>query len=197
MDDGIVRRRTTAARGPSNFHHRPDMISSVFLQCRNALDTSRKLLTEVLLKPLLSAFLLAGVAPALLGAASPGAVAAQQRHAHFETIGRAFKGVQDQLKRRPVNLAAVRNTSAVLATLASRTKTWFPAGSGPQHGVKTDALPAAWTNRPELDRQADRFAAAASSLAAAAELGDIPRLQAAVRTTGEACKGCHDQFRKR
>lgn len=132
-----------------------------------------------------------------VGGASPGATAAQQRHQHFETIGRAFKGVNDQLKRRPVNLPAVRNTTAVLAVLASRTKEWFPAGSGPQHGVKTDALPAAWTNRGELDRQADRFAAASRNLATVAETGDIAALQAAVRATGETCKSCHDQFRKR
>lgn len=149
------------------------------------------------MKPILSALLLALAIPALLGAASPGATAAQDRHARFETIGRAFKGVQDQLKRNPVNWVAVRNTSAVLAALASRAKTWFPAGSGPQHGVKTDALPAAWTNRAELDRQADRFAAAANSLAAAAELGDVNRAKAAFRVTGESCKSCHDQFRKR
>jgi cytochrome c556 len=149
------------------------------------------------LKPIFPALFLAGACPVLLGAASPGATAAHDRHVRFETVGRAFKGVQDQLKRRPVNLAAVRNTSAVLAALASRTKTWFPAGSGPQSGVKTDALPAAWTNRPELDRLADRFAAAADSLAAAAELGDVDKIKTAARATGESCKSCHDQFRKR
>lgn len=154
-------------------------------------------LRESFLKPVLPVLLLACASPVLLGAASPGATAAHDRHARFETIGRAFKGVQDQLKRNPVNLPAVRNTSAVLAALASRTKTWFPAGSGPQNGVKTDALAAAWTNRAELDRQADRFSAAANSLAAAAELGDVDRIRAAVRATGESCKSCHDQFRKR
>lgn len=148
------------------------------------------------MKPALSAFLLAGAASLLVGAASPGATAARERHERFETIGRAFKGVNDQLKRRPVDLAAIRNTTAVLSVLASRVKTWFPAGSGPRDGVKTDTLPAAWTNRPELDRQADRFAAAARNLAAVAESGDTARIQAAVRATGETCKSCHDQFRK-
>lgn len=132
-----------------------------------------------------------------VGGATPGGTAARERHQHFETVGRAFKGINDQLKRRPVNLVAVRNTTAVLATLASRTKTWFPAGSGPRDGVTTDALPAAWTNRAELDRKADAFAAAAGALATAAQGGDIPAIQAAVRATGETCKSCHDQFRKR
>lgn len=148
------------------------------------------------MKPAIPGVLLAAAASLLVGAASPGATAARERHERFETIGRAFKGVNDQLKKRPVNLAAVRNTTAVLATLASRVKTWFPAGSGPRDGVTTDALPAAWTNRAELDRQSDRFAAAAGSLAVAAESGDIPRIRAAVRATGETCKSCHDLFRK-
>lgn len=139
---------------------------------------------------------LAVTASLLIGAASPGATAAKERHQRFETIGRAFKGVQDQLKRRPLNQAALRNTTAVLAALAARTKTWFPDGSGPQHGVKTEALAAAWTNRAELERQAERFAAASRGLAAAAETGDLPAIQAAVRTTGATCKSCHDQFRE-
>jgi cytochrome c556 len=132
-----------------------------------------------------------------VGGATPGGTAAHERHEHFETIGRAFKGINDQLKQRPVNLVALRNTTAVVATLASRAKTWFPAGSGPQDGVKTDALPAAWTNRAELDRKADAFAAAANTLAATAQRGDVAAIQAAVRATGETCKSCHDQFRKR
>jgi len=147
------------------------------------------------MKSALPALLLATTASLLVGAASPGATAAQERHHRFETIGRAFKGVSDQLKRRPPNLAAVRNTTAVLAVLASRVGTWFPAGSGPQDGVKTDTKAAAWTNRAELDRQADRFALAARNLASTAERGDVAAIQAAYRATGETCKSCHDRFR--
>lgn len=148
------------------------------------------------MKPVTPSLLLAVAASLLVGAASPGATAAKERHHRFETIGRAFKGVNDQIKRRPPNLVALRNTTAVLAALAARSKTWFPGGSGPQHGVKTEALAAAWTNRAELERQADRFAAASRGLAAAAESGDLPAIQAAVRATGATCKSCHDQFRK-
>lgn len=88
------------------------------------------------------------------------------------------------MKKRSVNIAAVRNTSAVPATLASRVKTWFAAGS-----TSKDALPAAWTNRAELDRETDRFAAAARNLAVVAEGGDVAAIQAAARN----CKSCHDQ----
>lgn len=150
------------------------------------------------MKRALPAVLILAVAVLSVGAANPsGAAAARERHEHFETVGRAFKGINDQLKRRPVNLAAVRNTTAVLATLASRVKTWFPEGSGPRDGIKTQALPGAWTDRAELERQADRFAAAAGTLAATAERGDIAAIQAAARATGETCKSCHDRFRKR
>lgn len=148
------------------------------------------------MKRALPAVLILAIAMAV-GGASPGATVARERHERFETIGRAFKGVQDQVKRRPANLPAIRNTTGVLAVLASRVKEWFPAGSGPRDGVKTDALPAAWTNRAELDRQADRFAAASRSLATAAESGDMAAIQANIRATGETCKSCHDQFRKR
>jgi cytochrome c556 len=148
------------------------------------------------MKKLLPGVLILAAAP-MLGGASPGATAARARHQRFETIGRAFKGVQDQARRKPVNAAALRTTTTVLATLAARTKEWFPAGSGPRDGVKTDALPAAWTDRAELNRQADLFAAAARNLVTAAEDGDEAVIRAAIRTTGETCKSCHDRFRKR
>lgn len=140
------------------------------------------------MKPVLPALLLAAAASLLIGAASP----ARERHQNFELVGRAFKGIQDQAKKRPPNLAAMRNTANVLATLASRVKTWFPEGSRSE-----DTLPAAWTNRAELNRQADAFDAAARNLAAAVDTGDVPRIQAAIRATGETCKSCHDQFRKK
>lgn len=148
------------------------------------------------MKKFLPVVLILAVAP-LLGGASPGATAARERHHQFEAIGRAFKGVQNQVRRKPVNAVALRNATTVLATLASRTKEWFPAGSGPRDGVKTDALPAAWTDRAELNRQADLFAAASRNLVTAAEGGDVAMIQAAIRATGETCKSCHDRFRRR
>ena len=139
------------------------------------------------MKPAMSAALILAAAVAV-GGASP----AQERHQNFELIGRASKGLQDQLKKRPVDLVAVRNTANILATLASRVKTWFPAGSR-----NKDTLPTIWTNRAEFDLKADRFAAAARNLATVAEGGDVPAIQLALRATGETCKSCHDQFRRR
>jgi cytochrome c556 len=147
------------------------------------------------MKRAVPAILIVAAAFALIGAASPGATAAQERHHHFHEIGRAFKDVTDQLKRRPADFTKARTAAAAVATLAPQVKGWFPAGSGPQDGVKTQARAEAWTNRAELDRLADRFAAAAQQLKAAADGGDLAALKLAVRATGETCKSCHQTFK--
>jgi len=131
-----------------------------------------------------------------IGATSPGKDAAHARHKKFEQIGKAFKQVSDQLKRKPVDFAKARSGAATIATLAPQVVTWFPAGSGPQDGVRSDTKAEAWTRRAELMKIADQFAKSTPALKAAADSGDLVALAAAVRTTGATCKSCHDQFRK-
>lgn len=136
------------------------------------------------------------IAALSIGASSPGKVAAHERHENFEKIGKAFKQVTDQLKRRPPDMAKAQRGAAAIAQLAPQVGNWFPAGSGPQDGIRTDAKAEAWTQRAEMMAIAAKFAQSVPALEAAAKSGDVAALAAAVRTTGGTCKSCHDQFRK-
>jgi cytochrome c556 len=147
------------------------------------------------MKPLMP-FCLLAVSALTIGASSPGKEAAHARHEKFEQIGKAFKQVTDQLKRRPPDLAKARAGVAAIAELAPQIGAWFPVGSGPQDGVRTDAKAEAWTERAELLRIAASLNRSLPALDAAAAAGDLAALGAAVRTTGATCKSCHDKFRK-
>jgi cytochrome c556 len=129
------------------------------------------------------------------GPQTPGAKAAHERHEHFEALGKDFKAVGDELKKTAANVEAIRTHTAAINAAAPRVRTWFPAGSGPQDGVKTHALATVWSEPDEFARAAARLTDAAAALDAAAQSGDLAAVRGAMPPLGQACKACHDRFR--
>jgi cytochrome c556 len=129
------------------------------------------------------------------GPQTPGAKAAHERHKHFEAMGKAFKNLSDELKDDSPDVAEIKENAATINTAAGQVKTWFPAGSGPQDGVKTHALAEVWTQPDAFGRAAAKLADAAGALNTAAQSRDLAAVRGAVQPLGAACKGCHDRFR--
>lgn len=139
--------------------------------------------------------LVAAVATAAVAATPAQLIAARQ--AHYKEIGKSFKAIMDELHKDSPDVAVIRPAAHTIATLTPQIPTWFPAGTGPEAGVKTGALPVIWTKNAEFKTDADKVAAAAKDLDAAAASGDVAKIKAAAMTTGGACKSCHDTFRKK
>ncbi|MBW8753090.1 MAG: cytochrome c [Sphingomonadales bacterium] len=129
------------------------------------------------------------------GPQTPGAKAAHERHEHFEALGKAFKRLGEELKQDAPDIAKIKTNAAAINRAAGQVKTWFPAGSGPQDGVKTHARETVWSQPDEFGRAAAKLADAAAALSAAAQSGDLAAVRGAVPPLGAACKGCHDRFR--
>jgi cytochrome c556 len=136
--------------------------------------------------------LTAGVAWAAVDAAA----VEQARAAHYKEIGKNFKAVRDQLKSGSPDLAVIRPAAHRIAELAPQVPTWFPAGSGPAAGIKTEAREDIWSHLPEFKAKAQTFADKAKALDAVAAKGDVAGLGPAATELGQACKSCHEQFRK-
>ena len=117
------------------------------------------------------------------------------RDKSYHQIGKAFKGIGDQLKKPEPELAVIRQHAATLDTLSREVNGWFPVGSGPESGIKTAALPAIWERPAEVSKQAGAFAAAAHRLNLAAAGGDLAAVKAAVPAVGATCKSCHQSFK--
>jgi cytochrome c556 len=148
------------------------------------------------MKPRLAAPFLA---LALLGTgaaslASPGETI-HAREANFKQLGKGLKATMDQLKGRSPDLAVIRAAAAQIVPAAQRVPTLFPKGTGPESGVKTEALPEIWTRPAEFRAAADKLATAATAFKAAADSGDLARIKSATASLGGTCKGCHDPFR--
>jgi cytochrome c556 len=127
---------------------------------------------------------------------TPGGKVAHERHENFEAIGDAFKAINDQLKSGAPDLASVKAETAKIAGLAPQVKTWFPAGSGPQDGKRTDAKAEVWSKPAEFAQAHTRFVDAARALQAVVATGDMAAIGASTKTLGASCKGCHDKFKE-
>ena len=77
-----------------------------------------------------------------------------------------------------------------LADLAEIAPTLFPAGA--EGG---DTLPAVWENPEDFQAKLAAFREAAGAMRDAAASGDPMQVGMALRDVGQACKGCHDDYR--
>lgn len=137
---------------------------------------------------------LAGDAPVAPAANTPEAVA-EYRHVVMEAVKYHMKASGSIVKgaiNRPDDL---KLHARALADAARGYDQLFPAGSGPDK-VKTDALPAVWSQWDKFVAANDAFEKATGELVVAADKGDMAAAGAAMKAVGEACGSCHDTFRK-
>ncbi|MBC2666859.1 cytochrome c [Novosphingobium flavum] len=145
---------------------------------------------------------LAAIAALILPATAMVAIAAapadviKARQDNFKIMGKAMKGTMDEFKLPSPNPAVVKANANALAAAAVKVKGGFPKGTGAETGVKTDALPVIWQKPADFKAADAKMAAAAKAFQAAANTGDLAKMQAAAGAVGQTCKGCHDTFRK-
>jgi cytochrome c556 len=130
---------------------------------------------------------------ALAAAASPAETIAA-RQASFKKMGGAMKALKDELgggADKAKMLAAART----LASTARAQWVLFTPGTGPSSGVKTDALPAIWTQKSDFDAASAKLVAEADKLVGLAGSGNTAAVLAQFKAVGGTCAACHRQFR--
>jgi cytochrome c556 len=140
----------------------------------------------------------AGNAAAVANAAAPAlnpAEVIKAREKHYEDIGKAMKAIGDELKKSAPDVKVIQANAATIDRLAPQVPNWFPAGTGPETGVKTEARAEIWSKPEEFSAAATNFATAARQFNATAQTGDVAAIGAAMKQLGGSCKGCHDKFR--
>lgn len=116
--------------------------------------------------------------------------AAKYRHHTMQAIGGHMQALVDILRRDVTYTDHLPVHAGALAALAEITPTLFPPGSG---GRDTEALPAIWENPEDFAKRVDAFREAAANLNDVVGKGGA--LGPAVKRMGQACKGCHDEYR--
>jgi cytochrome c556 len=117
------------------------------------------------------------------------------RQKSLKEMGAAMKAISDQMKSGAPSLDQIRPAVHTIKTHSTELPTWFPAGTGPESGVKTEALAKIWEDQPGFHAAAELLIGEAAKLSDVATGEDLAAIGAQVAATGGACKNCHDQFR--
>lgn len=139
--------------------------------------------------------IMASLAGAALAADMAGVI--KDRQAHYKQIGKAAKGIYETLNSPSPDVASVQANAKLIDQLAPQVPGWFPAGSGPEAGVKTGAKAEIWSHPADFKAAAAGFATEARKFDAVAAGGDVAAIRAEYGALGKACKTCHDPFRKK
>jgi cytochrome c556 len=114
---------------------------------------------------------------------------------NYKKIGGAFKAVNDQLKAEKPDTGVIAAQAHIVRDLAGQIPSWFPAGSGPETGIKTRAKAEIWADKAGFAAAAKGLEAESAKLETLAKAGDIEAIKGQFKATGGACKTCHDKFR--
>jgi cytochrome c556 len=124
-------------------------------------------------------------------------VIVKKRKANFKDIGKANKVAKAALESTPPDFATAASAAASIKDDAGKIVGLFPEGTGPDANPKTEALPVIWQKNGEFKAAAAKLASAADELKTAADAKDLAATAKAMGDIGGACKGCHEQFRKK
>ena len=141
---------------------------------------------------LLGAFTASLVAAPVLAAASD---VVRARIEGLRELGALFKNVNDELKSSTPQPMIMRISSRQITDVARDQYKWFPAGSGPEAGVKTKAKPEIWQRAAEFKKAQDNFATQAAAFNKVVLSGDVAKMRTQVRLLGATCSNCHKTFR--
>ena len=135
---------------------------------------------------------------ALLCATSAAAAPAdtiRSRVSGLRELGAAMKAANDGLKSDEPQTILIQQSARQIRNAANQMPGWFPAGTGPEAGVKTSAKPEIWTQAVKFKASLAAFSSEAAKFQTVAASGDAVAMKAAARSLALTCKGCHDSFR--
>lgn len=119
----------------------------------------------------------------------------EARQDGYKAIGRNFKTINDQLKTSAPDLTEIQAAAAAMVEASAGMADWYPAGTGPESGVKTEALAVIWEEPEDFALKVSEYDTALGALQTATASGDFDAITAAARATGSTCGACHDKYR--
>lgn len=151
-----------------------------------------------MLKPLaisaLAAAAIVGSGAFFAGVAQTPEELVETRQDNMETFGDSAKTISKFIKGEAGTVEDVQAAAVDMAEVAERLPDLFPEGTG--QGVSDSAaLPAIWENPEDFASRVEDAQAAIADFQPAAESGDPDAIRAAFAVVGQACGGCHDNFR--
>ena len=119
--------------------------------------------------------------------------AIKYRQSVFTVLGNSFGKISAVVKGEvPYNKDDVAKNAAIITMMS--TLPWQAFGPGTEGGK---AQPAIWSDNAKFKAASEKMQLAVVDLNKAAQSGDLENIKKAFGATGQTCKGCHDDFRKK
>jgi cytochrome c556 len=132
-------------------------------------------------------------------ASEPAAPSAQEiveaRQSGFKKMGAAMKAIAEQLKTEAPDVAKISTAAQAVEAGTKAQPGWFPAGSGPESGLETDALPHIWQDTSKFTALSGQLATQSAHLTAAVAGKDLAAIRTQFKVLAEVCSTCHKSFR--
>lgn len=120
----------------------------------------------------------------------------KSRQAVMRIFASSLTGLGNVAQGKVSQPGHMANYANSLASVAAILPDMFPAGTGPESGVETRALPAIWDDPAGVQEVLGVTNAAVTALVAAAEAGDAAAVGAALGDLGKnGCGACHTKYR--
>lgn len=127
-------------------------------------------------------------------AAAPAEVI-KARQDQMKALGAEFRVINEALKNSAPDAAAIAVAGKKIAEQIKGTAAFYPAGSGPESGVKTRALAEIWAQPDVYRKAADASVAEAGRFEKTAAGGDLAAIRSGFKALTDSCVSCHDKFR--
>ncbi len=117
------------------------------------------------------------------------------RQEAMKSWGGNLKTINEQLKGATPDVAAIKTAMAGVSANAKDVASWFPAGTGPDSGVKTRAKAEIWSQAGDFKAAADGFVAGTAKFSGVVAGGNVDTIKADLKAFTDGCGGCHMKFR--
>jgi cytochrome c556 len=119
----------------------------------------------------------------------------EARQAGFKKMGAAMKSIATELKTDAPDLAKLTAPAQAIALGAKEQPAWFPAGSGPESGLETDALAHIWKDGAKFGSLSTQLGIESGKLTSALAGQDVAAVRTQFKVLADVCATCHKSFR--
>lgn len=120
--------------------------------------------------------------------------AVRYRQSAMNIIGNHLGRIAGQLKSGNPDMKTIQASAMVVETLSKIQFEGFVAGT--ENVANTKAKPELFKDTAKVKQLIETAQAETAKLISAARSGDAKAVQTALGATGQACKSCHDDYRK-
>ncbi|UEM06295.1 cytochrome c [Skermanella rosea] len=129
--------------------------------------------------------------------ADPQAVV-KERESAMKSMGDAMKKISAYVKNEGGSIEGVREGAAAISQASHKiVPSLFPAATGIGNIEDSEAKPEIWQQWGRFEQAADRLVTASDGLSTASQGEDRAAIAKQFSQVGQACGGCHDDFRQK